>query len=247
MKYTERFVEVKKFMRVNYDRENIMLSSRKVMAISPHPDDAEIIAGGYLAMKSRDGSKIQLIVVTDGSMGTKIFGKNVSEIRKKEQIEAAKILGIDDVVFLGIKDTEVPPPNILMKTLLPLIRNFSPDIIITVDPYLKYESHPDHLNTGMGVLQSVLFYSLPNIGSGIPVSQSPALALSPSNNPNVIINIDNYINEKIKSLNAHGSQQLNIYDILKVSSFFGKEIKCYYGEPFRLIFQNELHMYPFNE
>lgn len=234
-------------MKVNYDRENIMLSSKKVMAISPHPDDAEIIAGGYLAMKSRDGSKIQLIVVTDGSMGTKILGKDVSEIRKKEQIESAKILGIEDIVFLGIKDTEVPPPNILMKTLLPLIRNFSPDLIITVDPYLKYESHPDHLNTGMGVLQSVLFYSLPNIGSGIPFSQPPALALSPSNNPNVIINIDNYINEKIKSLNAHSSQQLNISDILKLSSFFGKEIKCQYAEPFRLIFKDELHMYPFNE
>jgi len=231
----------------NIDRKNVMLSAKRIMAFSPHPDDSELIAGGYLSMLSKKGAHIKLVIITDGSKGTKVLGENVMDIRKKEQIEAAKNLGINDVEFLGIKDLEVPEPKFLMNIILPKIREFSPDVIITVDPFLKYELHPDHINTGFAVMQSVLFYSLPNIASGIPHSNPPAIAVSPSNNPNVILNIDDYIKNKVDSLIAHKSQHLNIDAILEISSFYGKKINCKYGEPFKVLFHDELHVYPFND
>jgi len=232
-------------MLTETDKKKAMLSAKRIIVISPHPDDAEIIAGGYLAMASSSGAQVKLVVVTDGGKGTKVAGEDVKDVRKKEQEEAAKCLGIKDLSFLGIQDTEVPSPSILTNVLLPIMREYAPDVAITVDPFLKYESHMDHINTGHAVLQSVLFHPLPNISSGTIKSPPPLLALSPSNRPNVIIGIDNFMKEKIDSISCHKSQRINIDDIIQSSSVYGAKVGCRYGEAFVVLTYKEIHMNPF--
>ncbi|MEM0448167.1 MAG: PIG-L deacetylase family protein [Thermoplasmata archaeon] len=223
-------------------KRNKMENANRILIVSPHPDDAEIIAGGYILKSLKRGANVKLIIVTDGSKGTKIKGLNMKETRKKEQMESAAILGIKEIKFLDIEDTFVPHPRELIEILMPEIREYSPDLLITVDPFLKYEVHPDHINTGMGVLQCVLFYEFPNIGHGDVRGNVPDVALSPTNNPNVIIDITDVNDTKSESLKAHRSQALDINLISNISEMYGKMIKSKWGEPFKYLYPWELHI-----
>lgn len=223
-------------------RRDKMLSARRIMAISPHPDDSEIIAGGFLFKAVMRGASVRLLVVTDGSKGTRKKGENMAEKRKMEQLESAEILGIGDVKFLGIGDTYTPPPRELLDILLPEMRDFSPDLVITNDPFLRYEVHPDHINVGLAVMQSVLFFEFPNIGNGEVKSSAPSLALSPSDEPNVFINIDNEFNIKLNALREHRSQKLDLNWITDLSRYYGRYANSVYAEAFRYLYPHELHL-----
>ncbi|MEM4100768.1 MAG: PIG-L family deacetylase, partial [Thermoplasmata archaeon] len=78
-------------------KRNKMENANRILIVSPHPDDAEIIAGGYILKSLKRGANVKLIIVTDGSKGTKIKGLNMKETRKKEQMESAAILGIKEI------------------------------------------------------------------------------------------------------------------------------------------------------
>ena len=229
-------------MILDMEKKSLLENANKIIAFSPHPDDTEIIAGGYLSKMRSKGSVVKLIVLTDGRKGTKkLSEEEIKEIRHKEQIKASKILDVE-LEFLNFQDLNLPDPENLRDIILPKIRSFGPDIVVTVDPFLKYEVHPDHIKTGLGVLQAVLFYPLVNVGGGIVKNNDPVVALGATDEPNVIINIDDFMDKKIKAIKAHESQDLNIKSIEYLSSKFGKIAGFKYGEPFRVLYRRELHM-----
>lgn len=222
----------------------------RILCISPHPDDAEIMAGGYIAGRTREGSKIKLIVVSDGRKGslTKENEENMVIIRKHEQEEAAKLLGIDEVEFMGFRDSEIPDPRIIRDALMPIVRDFAPDLVVTVDPNLPYEAHIDHINVGKAVMEAVLLYSHPTIGRGNVKGERPVLALGATSNPNVLVNIDNFFDTKMRSIEAHKSQMDStgyvIEAMKKMMSLYGTVAGCKYGEPFLLLHPESMHMNP---
>ncbi len=226
----------------NMEKKNLLENAKKIIAVSPHPDDMEIVAGGYLLKMRKKGSIVKLIVLTDGRKGTKKTSEEeIKEIRYKEQIEASRILGVE-LEFLNFHDLNLPSSDDLRDLLLPEFRSISPDVVVTVDPFLKYEVHPDHIKTGLGVLQAVLFYPLINIGSGAVKGKDPVVALGATDEPNVIINIDDFMDKKIEAINAHKSQELDIKMIEKFSLKYGIFAGCKFGEPFKVFYRRELHM-----
>ena len=229
-------------MNISNKRTKTMLSAMKIMVVSPHPDDAELIAGGYLSMRAHSGASILEVAVCTGDKGTKIRGQDMSGIRKKEQMKASKIVGIENIQFLGMRDAELPGPAALRDRLLPIMRDFGPDIVITVDPCLRYEAHSDHITTGFAALEAILFYQFPNVALGNSTGAPPSVAVSPTNNPDVIINIDKFMANKIAALKAYKSQPLNIDKLVDHAKSYGRRIKCNYGEPFKFLYMEELHM-----
>ncbi len=219
-----------------------MENAKRILAISPHPDDIEIIAGGFISSALRRGADVKLIIVTDGSKGTKIKGKNMKETREFEQLNAAKILGIKNFKFLNLEDSKVPEPRKTMEILMPEVREYSPDLLITNDPFLKYEVHLDHIYTGLAALQRVLFYEFPNIGNGEVRGISPDVALAPTNYPNVIVDISDTFQIKIEALKAHSSQNLDLDWVRKLSEYYGRLIDSNYGEAFKYLYPQELHL-----
>ncbi|MCL4412763.1 MAG: PIG-L family deacetylase [Candidatus Thermoplasmatota archaeon] len=220
-------------------------ASSRILAISPHPDDSELIAGAFLSQRVHSGAHVKLILVSDGRKGAKdMEEEKVAEIRMGEQKEAIKALGIREMEFLGFKDTEVPSPSVLRDTLLEKMRKFQPDLVVTVDPFLEMEVHPDHISTGMAVLQSVLFFEFPNIGKGIPNSSAPAVALGGTNRPNVIFNCMSFDTYKRRALECHASQfnEDAIDLITSLGELVGSRIGSKCGEPFRVLYQHELHV-----
>jgi LmbE family N-acetylglucosaminyl deacetylase len=225
--------------------EKILLESRRILSIEPHPDDNEIVAGGFISQKIEEGASFKLVVVSDGKKGSRSLGEEeLIIIRKKEQESALNILGAKDVEYLNHIDSEVPLPSVLREDIIKVIREFAPDLVITVDPFLPYEVHPDHINTGLAVLQAVLFADFPNIGKGKPVNR-PSVALGFTYTPNVIYNCSRTFETKLAAIKAHRSQFTDdsfIKLIGTISAIYGKRIGCNYGEAFRVLLPNELHV-----
>lgn len=233
-------------IKVDEQRLKIMEGAKRIVAVSPHPEDMELVAGGFLAAMAKNGSSIKLVVVSDGRKGSKTLGETeLAQIRRKEQGDAARILGVGNLQFLGFEDTRVPEAGEPMGPIISEIRGFTPDLVVTVDPYLPYESHPDHVYTGKAVLQAVLLHDYPHIGGGVIKGPAPPVALAATAKPNVVINIDNFIEDKMAALRCHGSQfseESTLNFVRAVYSAVGRGIRCSYAEPFKLLYQHELHL-----
>lgn len=114
---------------------------KKLLAVFAHPDDESFGPGGTLALYAKQGVEIHLLCATRGEAG-----RGNGEIRSKELLEAAKILGIKKVEFLDFKDGELCNNNYheLAEKILEKIKAFKPDVVLTYD--LKgISGHIDHI------------------------------------------------------------------------------------------------------
>ncbi len=107
------------------------------MVVTAHPDDAEFGCSGTVARWISEGTQVVYVLVTDGSKGTEdrsISPEQLAEIRRNEQIDAGKILGLKDVVFLNYPDGYLEPTLDVRKDISKQIRIHKPQILITTNP-----------------------------------------------------------------------------------------------------------------
>jgi LmbE family N-acetylglucosaminyl deacetylase len=133
-----------------------------ILVITPHPDDAEFGAAGSVAKMVRQGKTAVYVVVTNGDKGTDDPDLDPAElvrVREKEQRDAARIVGVREVVFLGYPDQGIDDTPDLRKDIVRQIRLFRPQLVITSDPYRRYIWHRDHRITGRVVLDAVFPYA----------------------------------------------------------------------------------------
>jgi LmbE family N-acetylglucosaminyl deacetylase len=133
-----------------------------ILVITPHADDAEFGVAGTVVHWVRQGKVVVYVVCTNGDKGTddsKIKPEDLAKIREKEQLEAAKILGVKDVVFLGHPDQTLEDTPEFRKEIVKLIRLYRPEIVVTADPYRRYVWHRDHRVVGQVTLDAVFPYA----------------------------------------------------------------------------------------
>ncbi|MFO7696728.1 MAG: PIG-L family deacetylase [Anaerolineae bacterium] len=124
------------------------------MVISPHADDAAIFCGATLAKLCDQAWKVVLVRVTDDrkdSVGLSIedtISRNTEELR-----EAARILGIQEIVELGFEtDTLADVPlGRLRERIVYLFRRYRPFAVFTFDPDGQYEPNQDHVRVSQAV------------------------------------------------------------------------------------------------
>jgi len=133
-----------------------------VLVITPHPDDAEFGVAGTVVKWARQGKVVVYIVCTNGDKGSedlKITPEKLSKIREKEQLEAAKLLGVKEVIFLRYSDQSLEDTPEFRKKIVRLIRTYRPEIVVTSDPYRRYIWHRDHRIVGQVTLDAVFPYA----------------------------------------------------------------------------------------
>ena len=116
-----------------------------VLALVPHPDDAEIYCGGTLARYAAEGAKVHIVVATDGRKGSFMEESNtLAEMRAEEMWRAAAALGAEPPVLLGFPDMELDTlrPGVLREQFVRAIRRLRPEVVFAQDPYALYEPHP---------------------------------------------------------------------------------------------------------
>lgn len=132
---------------------------RNVLTIGAHPDDAEFGAGATLARWRASGAEITILVVTDGSKGSWSPDTDPDSLvaaRKEEQRRAAHALGGASTIHLGYVDGELEYTMDLRKELAIHVRVVKPDVVLTHDPWQRYQLHPDHRATGLVAVDAVV-------------------------------------------------------------------------------------------
>src|SRR5512134_856683 len=107
------------------------------LVIFAHPDDAEYMCGGTIAAWAKDGTDVHYCVVTDGSAGSNEPGvtrEQMVPIREREQREAARILGVSSVSFLGFRDGELEVNLDTRRAVTRVARKVRPEVIVAPAP-----------------------------------------------------------------------------------------------------------------
>ena len=233
-----------------------LLSAKNVLVIFPHPDDAELAAGGTVAFLTRNGASVTYAPATDGSLGSldpSVDPEQMAEIRKKELEAAGAVLGVREIIWLGYKDGFTPEPAEMREGMVTIIRKVRPDFVITLDPWLPYEAHPDHRKVSMAAVEACMYASFIHAYPGDrerglePWSVTGvALGLSPA--PNTFIDVSSTWDKKIEAMLCHKSQfpepiwnQVLPYMQLKAQEY-GKEIGRDLAEPFKVLSLTHLHV-----
>jgi LmbE family N-acetylglucosaminyl deacetylase len=194
---------------------------QRVMVITAHPDDPEFGAGGTVAKLAREGKEITYVIVTDGSKGSSdrtMTRERLVAIRKIEQTNAAKTLGVERVEFLGYVDGEIEDTRDLRRDVTRQIRRWRPDLIITQNPhrtYNLYASHRDHRITAGVVLDCVYplardHMAFPELLPEFEPHKVRQVYLMAWDNPHVVVDIAATIDLKLKALACHVSQVGNV-------------------------------------
>jgi LmbE family N-acetylglucosaminyl deacetylase len=78
-----------------------------LVALHAHPDDEAIFTGGTIVTAVEAGWRVVLVVATDGGLGERppSAGDDLGAHRRGEVLEAAAVLGISRVEFLGFGDS----------------------------------------------------------------------------------------------------------------------------------------------
>lgn len=248
---------VRKVIDVGF--EKALDNVERVLCVSPHPDDCELSVGGTLASLVSKGKDVKLVVVSDGSLGTldsSIPPEKLSEIRYGEQVEASKVLGIKEVLWLGYSDGKVPYNDELRSRLVCLLRSLRPNIVFAPDPWCPYEAHPDHRNVGLLVAESIIFSPLPHFTCSEAPGTEPWLvnyiALYNTPRPNLFYNITSFIEAKLNAIRLHKTQFERDWEqhkslILFSAAFYGKKVSSLYAEAFKLLPTRLLHVFPVAE
>ena len=103
------------------------------------------------------------VMCTDGSKGSsdrEMTGEELSRIRREEQINAGKVLGLKDVVFLDYEDSLLQPTLEMRRDIAREIRRYQPDVVICQYPMRTLDGgwgvgHPDHFAAGEAALAAV--------------------------------------------------------------------------------------------
>lgn len=134
----------------------------RALVVMAHPDDVDFGAAGTVAVLTDAGARVTYCLVTDGQAGgfdLAASRDDIASIRRAEQTEAAKHVGVTDLVFLGNRDGQVVATLELRRQLARVIRQVRPTVVITQSPLLNldriYAAHPDHRATGQATLDAV--------------------------------------------------------------------------------------------
>jgi LmbE family N-acetylglucosaminyl deacetylase len=134
----------------------------QVMVVTPHPDDAEYGVAGTVVRWVNQGKEVIYAVCTNGDKGTSDAGVKPEELaktREEEQIAAANLLGVREVIFLRHPDQGLEDTGDFRKEIVRLIRLHQPETVVTADPYRRYIWHRDHRITGQVTLDAIFPYA----------------------------------------------------------------------------------------
>ncbi len=192
-----------------------MPAKADVIVFTPHADDAEGGAGGTVIHWVREGKDVVYVVCTNGDKGTSdpdMKPEELVKIRQKEQLAAAEVLGVREVVFLPFPDQGLEDNAGFRKEIVRQIRLYRPDTVVTTDPYRRYLWHRDHRITGRVVLDAVFpyardLYAYPDlIEQGIMPHKVIEVLLWGTEEPNYYSDITDVFDIKVAALRCHHSQ-----------------------------------------
>ena len=197
-------------------------SPMKILVILAHPDDPEFFCGATLARWVRQGHEVHYFLLTCGDKGSDDNEKTteqICEIRHSEQHAAASVIGAKSVQFLDLPDGYIYPTLDLRRSVVRIIRQMKPDILVTCDPTNLFPSgsyrlnHPDHRYAGQVVLDAVFpaagnIHFFPELykDEGLEPHSPVEVWVTLTSNPDITLDVTDTWEIKVRALKEHKSQ-----------------------------------------
>jgi len=181
-----------------------------ILAFGAHPDDVELGCGGTLFAAVAEGKKIGIIDLTQGELGT----RGTVADRLKEASLAGEMIGATVRENLGMKDGFFINDQAHQMMIVEVIRKYQPEIILCNAPE---DRHPDHGKGAKLVADAAFLSGLNKIQTAhkgaAQIAWKPKQVFhyiqSRNLQPNFVVDISAFMDKKMESIMAHGSQFYN--------------------------------------
>jgi len=193
------------------------VSGKTVMVVQAHPDDAESRCAGTVALLKKNGNKIVYVICSNDDKGTydpKITLKQQAAIRKLEEENAVKVLGVDHLEWLNYEDgwVDMVPKDKLRGDIVRMIRKYRPDILFAFDPR-NVDEHMDHRASAFAAMDAVtaspfpLYFPEQLKKENLQPWEVSEVYYYDTPSPNTWVDIAGTIEIKIDALAKHVSQK----------------------------------------
>ena len=213
------------------------------LVIVAHPDDAEFMLAGTIARWTAQGTRAVFVLVTNGDKGSSdpdVRPEDLARTRRREQQDAADVLGVSTVEFLGYEDGMVTPSLALRRDLTRMIRKHRPQAALIQDPTRFYSgrgyiNHPDHRAVGEAALGALYpaardRLTFPELlAEGYEPHKVKEVFVGFSEDADIIVDTSDSVERKVQALRAHRSQ-LGDWDPSSEMDKWGRETAL--GQPF---------------
>ncbi|MCG6156810.1 bacillithiol biosynthesis deacetylase BshB1 [Rubinisphaera margarita] len=210
-----------------------------LLVVATHPDDAEISVGGTMLKAIAEGLQVGILDLTSGEPTP--HGTN--ELRRQETATATKVLGVHWRDNLGLPNRQLEDTLDARRALTNVFRTQRPKMILAPWPE---DAHPDHVRASQ-LCDDARFWSKlsrtdlegePYWPSQMFYYFSVHLRIHPK--PSVVIDVSDYIDQKMASIACYESQVTTgrdpsfptpLDDIRDRARYWGWSIHSAYGEP----------------
>ena len=218
---------------------------KRVIGFAAHPDDLEFTCTGTFQKLKNEGYKIIYTIVTNGENGFKtninLESKERIEIRNREQLDAARKLGVKDVIFLDYKDGFLTYTEELRDRLVKIIKKYKPEIIFSFDPANhQFDNinlfHKDHRIVSEAVFDACFAAKNFHMYPGEP-HKTKKIYFYGTHQPNYFEDITDLIEFKLELLACHQSQFPDFNKVVDfIKNTLSRETNKYeYSEAFRIL------------
>ncbi len=199
------------------------MREKTILVFTPHPDDDTFCCAGTLALAAANGNKVIIVIYTNddkGSYDPEMTSERLARIRKAEQEEACRILGIpkENILWLEHHDgmLEYVPPKSLVEQTTALIRRWRPEAVLSIDPgseNVRWHK-TDHRMAAMNTIDAVraaewhLYFPNQRLHQGLQPWKVPQMYFyyATATDANYWVNIDGEVERKLSAATAHVSQ-----------------------------------------
>ena len=190
---------------------------KKVLLVTPHPDDAEGGCGGTVARWIKNGAEVVYLLCTNGDKGSgdpEMTPERLAAIREREQLEAAQVLGVKEVVFLRYPDGGLEDNRQFRGEMVREIRRHRPDVVMCLDPFKPQgHTHRDHRVSGQVTMDAVCTYAWRGLyfpehitKEGLQPHVVREIYLWGTDEPDTFVDISDTMELKAQTLSKHASQ-----------------------------------------
>jgi LmbE family N-acetylglucosaminyl deacetylase len=191
----------------------------RILVVTAHPDDVDFGCAGSIATWTSQGIDVAYCIVTDGDAGgfdEAVSRTDMARIRREEQTDAAREVGVTELHFLGYPDGRLLPSLELRRDISRVIRQVKPQRVVTQSPQRNWQrifaSHPDHLAAGEAALCAVYpdsrnpFAHPELLAEGFEPHTVPEVWLMGGPEPDMVVDVTDTFPRKVAALRRHHSQ-----------------------------------------
>ncbi len=173
-----------------------------LVAFMAHPDDAELICGGTLALTAARGHRVGVVDFTRGELGS----RGTPEIRASEAAAAARELGLACRINLGFPDGGLRDGDDERARVVELLRAMRPRVVMAMP---REDHHPDHCAAGEIVARSVYLAGVEKYNPGLPAWRPHAVLnaiTSRSTVPDLVVDVSPVMETRRRAVACFRSQ-----------------------------------------